>query len=320
MAQNEKAAPQTLSRRSFIAISAGMCAVQAAAGSAFAAATTGQQGATWTGVALGAQASLTIIHPSRSEAQDILDRAVREIRRLESLFNLYDAASTISQLNKDGKLTAPSADFLSLFSYAQSLSQATFGAFDMTVQPLWHEKGNRGNVSYRDIDVGVQEIRFAAPGMAVTMNGIAQGYITDKVTQLLQSAGLENILVNVGETRGHGVRDGKNPWKAQVGFDQASLVTPIRDQAIAVTRAQTLAMDENAHAGYRLHLFDPLKNQATDQFQQVAVKAPTAMLADALSTALAVLPEQRWGEALRNFDILDVQVAAIRRDGSKLRL
>ena len=35
--------------------------------------------------------------------------------------------------------------------------------------------------------------------MAITLNGIAQGYITDKVGDLLRAAGFEHVLVNMGE-------------------------------------------------------------------------------------------------------------------------
>ena len=43
--------------------------------------------------------------------------------------------------------------------------------------------------------------------MSITLNGIAQGYITDKVTELLASFGISNTLVNMGEYRALGSKN-----------------------------------------------------------------------------------------------------------------
>ena len=59
---------------------------------------------TWSGIALGAKAVIRLAHP---DAPAITARAATEIARLEDVFSLYRANSTLSQLNRDGVLTAP---------------------------------------------------------------------------------------------------------------------------------------------------------------------------------------------------------------------
>ena len=48
------------------------------------------------------------------------------------------------------------------------------------------------------------KVRFALPGMAITLNGIAQGYITDRIATLLQDAGMGDVLLDIGEVRALG--------------------------------------------------------------------------------------------------------------------
>src|SRR6056297_2116037 len=47
-----------------------------------------------------------------------------------------------------------------------------------------------------------------APGQALTLNGMAQGFATDRVRALLRDAGLDRCLVNIGEFAALG-----GPWR-----------------------------------------------------------------------------------------------------------
>jgi hypothetical protein len=49
----------------------------------------------------------------------------------------------------------------------------------------------RALVDYRRIELGPKRITLQ-PGMALTLNGIAQGYITDRVTDYLRNEGFDN--------------------------------------------------------------------------------------------------------------------------------
>jgi len=42
-------------------------------------------------------------------------------------------------------------------------------------------------------------VAFAADGVALTLNGVAQGYISDKVAALLRRQGVTNNLVDRGK-------------------------------------------------------------------------------------------------------------------------
>lgn len=284
------------SRRRFIAIAAGAAAL-AVAGVPAGRAATGLR--RWKGAALGAQAEIVL----PEAAMDLLPRVRAEIERLEAVFSLYRSDSALVRLNRAGVLDAPPLELVELLGRARSVSALTDGAFDATVQPLWALRARHlqagttptaeemaaalALVDWRDVRVAPGRIAFARPGMAVTLNGIAQGYITDRVADLLRRAGLETVLVSLGETRALGAHPDGRPW--QVAPGQGAEALPLADGALATS-------EPAASSG---HILDPRSGLTGTDASRVTVAAPTATVADAVSTALTLLPRDRHAAVLR---------------------
>ena len=57
-------------------------------------------------------------------------------------------------------------------------------------------------MDFNKVDFDTKEIRFAQKGMGLSLNGIAQGYITDKVAELLKQQGVSQALIDMGEIYG----------------------------------------------------------------------------------------------------------------------
>ena len=94
--------------------------------------------ALWQGVALGSGAELRLYHPNPAVAQSLIKRSLDEVARLEKVFSLYRDDSQIQQLNRTGSLKNPSPDLLAVLSQSRYVHRLTQGAFDPTVQTLWH--------------------------------------------------------------------------------------------------------------------------------------------------------------------------------------
>ncbi|HEY5597797.1 MAG TPA: FAD:protein FMN transferase, partial [Kiloniellales bacterium] len=154
----------------------------------------------WRGRALGAPARLVLYDRDRAEAAAAVGACVAEMERLENEFSLYRPDSALSRLNRQGRLDAPSHDMRRLLLESRRFGALSHGAFDVTVQPLWrlyaaHFAANPAAtdgppqaaleavlelVDYRRLHIAEDHIAVP-PGMSVTLNGIAQGYITDRV-------------------------------------------------------------------------------------------------------------------------------------------
>ena len=238
------------------------------------------------------------------------------------MFSLYDDRSAVSRLNSAGVIHAPPGELTSLLATSQRLGALTDGAFDVTVQPLWQvfarhfsragaDPGGpsgaeiaqaRALVDYRALDVGSDRVRLRRRGMAVTLNGIAQGYITDRIAELLKAEGIGEVLVDMGELRGLGHHPDGRPWRAGIvnplSPREFSRVINVSDTAVASSGAYGTRFGAE---GKHHHLFDPKTGGSARHRAGVTVTAPTATLADGLSTAFAVMPTPLVREVMAHF-------------------
>ncbi|WP_246562534.1 FAD:protein FMN transferase [Bradyrhizobium liaoningense] len=288
----------------------------------------------WHGSALGAQVSMEIYHPDRAEAARLVGSCLIDVRRLEQQFSLYRQDSAISTLNRTGVLVAPDSDMVTLLEASLAFADLTGGAFDPTVQPLWRLYAEHFSSEHPDPDgpsgeklaevltrvgrrgllVRPDRIALTHRGAAITLNGIAQGFATDKVVETLRKAGLSTTLVNMGEIRAIGSRPEGTPWR--VGLedpDRPGALTgsiDLVDRAIATTSGAGFRFDA---AGRFTHLFDPMTGLSPSRYRTVSVVAPSATEADALSTAFSLMAIPRIRDIVASRP--NVQARLIDTDG-----
>jgi thiamine biosynthesis lipoprotein len=274
---------------------------------------------TWHGTALGASATVRLHHPDRAAGELLIARSVAELRRLEALFSLYRADSVLVALNRQGALVAPPPELVALLTACARYAALTDGAFDATVQPLWSlyarhfahagadQGGPRepaiadalGKVGHRGVLVGQDRIVLARRGMQLTLNGIAQGYITDRVIALLQDAGVTRTLVDMGETRCLGRRPDGEPWRIGIADpdrpDRVRETLSLVHQAVATSGGYGFRFDADGRFN---HLFDPGTGRSADRYRSVTCVMSNATAADALSTAFSVMTEEAIEAAL----------------------
>jgi len=274
-----------LTRRRFIAISAALAPTMALPDTGI---------HVETGMALGAKVTLRLGHP---EAARLAAQAMAEIRRLEAIFSLYLPDSALSRLNREAKLDAPPFELLDCLSIAGAVHHASGGRFDPTVQPLWAayamatERGRPLTDAERDqalARTGWQGVILTPgtitlrPGMALTLNGIAQGYIADRVAALLAEQGLTRALIDTGEMVA--LPDGS--WPVRLADRELAL----RNRALATSAPLGMTFGGD---GVTSHILNPGTGRpALPRWRAVSVSAPAAALADALSTAACLIENE----------------------------
>ena len=256
-----------MNRRKFLAITASLAAPCAAGA------------ATWQGRAFGSDINITI-HAPRDVADAALEHAQQIITEVEGLFSLYDTNSDLSQLNRRGFLYDPDPRFLSLMLAADNAYQVTDGRFDPTIQPVWAALA-KGEAPKPEA-VGWDRVQFDESrivldeNQSLTFNGIAQGFATDLVADAFARLGLNDVLVNIGEYRGHG-----GPWTLGISDPNAGFLghLTLTEGAIATSSPTALSL------GLQPHILLPGMRAL---WSTVSVAAPTAVMADALSTGLCL--------------------------------
>jgi len=312
---------RAISRRRFIRISAaGAGLVVAPFGRA---ASVEAKLVTWHGTMLGAAATMKIHHEDEREAQRLVAAALAEARRLERLFSLYRADSALVELNRTGILVDPAPELVELLLISRRHTELTGGLFDPTVQPLWELYAD--HFSRLDADpagppraalqsalarVGFDKliiggIRIAMPrGTRVTLNGIAQGYVTDKIVEFLRSQGITHSLVDMGETRAIGSRPDGLPWEVGVADPEVEgrteTILPVIDRAVSTSGAYGFRFDPQGRFN---HLFDPSTGGCAGRYRSVTTVSRDATTADALSTAFSLMSKEQIRAVLRYVEI-----------------
>lgn len=272
----------------------------------------------WQGVALGAPASLQLHHDDPQRAQAALHDTLAELARLEALFSLTRADSWLSRLNAAGRDDAVPPEAATLLRAALDMAALSQGVFDPSVQPLWQlyfdhfvvqgqvqpPAADRlaqvlARVDWREVLLVDRRVLLKRPGMGLTLNGIAQGYITDRCAAVLRAHGYGQMLVDMGETRAGAAKPDGSAWRIGLADPrapaQAVHTLAVVDQAVSTSGGYGTVLDA---AGRYTHLIHPRSGRTAPPAQSVTVVAPSAMQADALSTTMALLPDHAARTAL----------------------
>ncbi len=258
--------------------------------------------ARWSGVALGAKVQIVLDHPN---AKQLIAKAVDEIHRLEAIFSLYKPNSQLSHLNRDGVLIAPALDMVELFSICTQLHARTKGAFDPTVQTLWAlyaQQISAGTTptaqqitqalaitGWQHVTYAADKISFNRPDVKITLNGIAQGFIADKITNLFRRQGIKSALINTGEISAIGNGPNGRAWPVKLGHKDGQSL-PLSNMSIATSSPLGTTFDTGKSTGKSIgHIIDPRDGHPKNLWSQISVITQSAAQADGLSTAFCLM-------------------------------
>lgn len=258
----------------------------------------------WRGVAMGADAKILFSGIEPQAARDAAALVEAEIDRLEGALSLFRPDSELCRLNREGMLVQPSGDMQRALALALEIAALSRGLFDPTVQPLWEAYVDwfsaapdaglppdpliaraRATVDWRRIRLAPGAVHLGE-GQRLTLNGLGQGYVTERVADLLLARGLSNILVDLGEQRAIGPRRDGAPW-----LIARADAPPIRLARGALATSEGSGCVLGA-GGAAHHLFDPRSGRSAGHWKRITVHHRSAAVADALSTALYIASAQ----------------------------
>lgn len=264
---------------------------------------------TETQMLLGSVANLTLISHQPEKARQAIAAAFGKMSALEDVFSRFRPNSQLSQLNAKGHLQDAHPAFVDVMAKAIHYGDLSSGAFDVSVEPvlrLYRQGSQSGTmpsddqiaaaqqtVDYRQISLAPDSISLSKPGMAITLDGIAKGYIIDAGAAVLRDHGFEHILVELGgDLQAYGDAD-QRPWHVRIERPRSSSSAPIMTSL--ENRAMATSGDyQNAFTpDLRLHhIIDPTSGISPGELASATVIAPTACDADALSTTMLVMGTQ----------------------------
>jgi thiamine biosynthesis lipoprotein len=288
---------------------------------------------------MGTVVNLTLIAPDRrsaAAAEDAIPACLDRMAELEAVLSRFKADSQVSILNRSGSLKDPHPALLDLIRQSRRISELSAGLFDITILPvlaLYQEHQAQGGglppaaeidaacrkVDYRKLAANESGMVFAEPGMGITLDGIAKGYIVDEGVSRLGERGFTNVLVEAGGDLVAGGRQGSNhPWKIGIQSPRRGgerLVTQFDafNEAVATSgdNMQPFTPDYAQH-----HILNPQTGRSATALASATVVAPRLALADALATTLMLMEPAEGLDLVRG---LGLQAVLVTKEMALLR-
>jgi FAD:protein FMN transferase len=297
-------------------------------------------------VLMGTAVEITLMGSHEEDTRKAAMQAFQEIKRIEQLMSPKIASGDVFRINQSAGMewVNVSPETMEVIQRAKEISTLSEGAFDITVAPLtqiWRTA--RGKkvppvaeevkqllelVNFREILIVPEgKIFLKKKGMAIDLGGIAKGFAVDRASEILQSLGHKNFIVNAGGDLRVGGKRSNQSWTIGIQHprDPQKIMAKVSlsDSALATSGDYEKFF---IHQGKRYsHIFNPEDGFPTEACQSVTVIHKDGMTADALATALFVLGPEKGYALCQKMDgvnclIVDKDDKVILSPGLKDRL
>jgi thiamine biosynthesis lipoprotein len=266
---------------------------------------------------MGTLVAVTVVDSSAQRAQDALYKGFSAMSSLAPMFDRHHPGGPVFQLNQEGRLSDLPPQLRQVLALTRAVHLQSGGAFDITVAPLVDAFKKSFTASNKPpsskeiqaalqalggLEISAQGLRLTKPGAAVTLDGVAKGYIVDQGIKALIQAGARHALINAGgDVAVIGDRGASRPWRVAVAEprspNKAKLVVKMTSGALATSGNYEVYFDQE-----RLfhHIVNPATGRSPRSDTSASVRAPSAAVADALSTACFVMRPSRAMAFLRS--------------------
>jgi thiamine biosynthesis lipoprotein len=242
-------------------------------------------------------------------ANAAIDAVMAEMHHVDDVMSDFKPNSELSQINEHAAQhpVVVSRELYDLIKLSTHYSRITDGAFDITVESVWRLYHFRRDIHPSDAQINAllptvgwrqlifndrdHSIRFARPGMAIGLGGIAKGYVVDRSIDILKAMGIRHAIVTAGgDSRLLGDHRGR-PWMVAImdPWDLHKVVTmiPLTNEAISTSGDYYRGFVQN---GKRYdHILSPFTGHSAQRVRSASVIAPTATQTDGMSKTAFVL-------------------------------
>lgn len=261
---------------------------------------------------MGSAFEIGLVYTDEKKAEELLDKGIAEIERLEDLLSEFKEDSETFRINNftSGQWHSIDSEVFELILRSQQIARLSQGYFDITVKPLktlykFNQKEGRvpskkvvsdtlQHVGFEKLELNPSEkqIRFLASDMSISFAAIGKGYAADKVTRLWKSFGVEAGYVNAsGDLTAFGKRPDTSPWRIGISNpdqrDEMLFYIPVENRSVA-TSGDYIQHFTQGKTRFS-HNINPRTGLPTESLKSVTVVSPSAELSDALATAVMTL-------------------------------
>lgn len=279
---------------------------------------------------MGTSFNLVIYGSDSVSVQQVASLAWKRIDEINEVFSDYSSTSELYQIHQHSRTAyfPVSTEFEKVLKVSLIYSKMTHGAFDISIGALsriWRRAVKMNDFPSADQinealkAVGYKKIKLKdgfiklPPGMYLDFGAIAKGYAVDEAYRIIYDLQFPVVLVDGGGD----IYAGDPP----PGTEGWSITSQIRDargmvkdtlvhikNASIVTSGDAYKYIENKGKRYS-HIIHPKSGFGIPGPHWVTVRASQAIHADALATALSVLPmgrikqfRKKWNRMFKSLD------------------
>ena len=254
-------------------------------------------------------------------AQAALDEAAEKLYFLDELLSATKEDSEISKINKSAGSFVPISDeVIKQLEAALEVSRRSGGAFDVSVLPLvnlWGFGTEGAHVpAAEEIEAALQYVDYGkiglegssvrlAQGMSITLGAIAKGYASQELSEMLKGRGISSAILSLGgNVQAIGSKPDGLKWRVAlrdpVSAAETAGVFELSDMAAVTSGGYERYFEQDGKVYH--HILDPKTGYpAEGGLISVTIVCDNGMTADALSTALFVLGEDKAIEYWRDY-------------------
>ncbi len=255
-----------------------------------------------------------ILNPTKDRRQVIAASDTLDIvHKIESDLTVYRETSRLLELNRQARVaeTEIPDELFAILKDSLDIAKQTDGAFTPTalvLNQLWRRCKAAGvppeasavvdavaKSDFRAVqfDAEKRRLRFDIPEIGFDLSGIGKGYALNRAAVHLETEGVEDFLFHGGHSsilvRGSNAKS--DGWPVGIRhplFPHKRLATLLLNDCGFSSSGSGVQFFRHQGKKYG-HLFDPRTGWPVEHLLSVAVIAPTAAIADALSTAFYVM-------------------------------
>jgi thiamine biosynthesis lipoprotein len=265
------------------------------------------------GLAMGSALELTAWTADDAAADEAFRAVFAEFDRLDRMMSVWKPESDIVRMNQAaGEHPVPvNPETIEVLERARTISEWTGGKFDVTfgaLSNLWKFDQDQDNtipdprevqrrlplINYRDlvVDKSARTAFLTRRGMRAHLGGIGKGYAVERSVAILRGRGLRDFMIQAGGDMYVGGRRGDRPWRLGVqdprGPRDATFGTvELSDSTFSTSGDYERFFIKDGRRYH--HIIDPSTGEPARGCRSVTIVAPSAMLADGLSTGVFLL-------------------------------
>ena len=283
---------------------------------------------------MASHCEVRVYAPDQATAQQWLDAALAEVRRIEAKYSRYRPDSVTSAINHSAGVSPieVDAETASLLDFGAHLYLQSNGLFDLTsgvLRRAWNFKQAQlpsqtaldellPLVGWSKMTWEGHRIHLPRSGMEIDFGGIGKEYAADRAASVIIELGGHHGLVNLGgDVRAIGPHADGTAWRIAVQDPRGEPGKTIAYMNVPHGAMATSGDYERffEHDGRRYsHLLDPRSGWPAQNWQSVSVVAPLAIAAGACATVAMLKPVD---DAIAFLQAQDVRYLAIDADGHR---